>query len=200
MAYYPAPKNASTTLRGLFFRIENGRDFVPFRINGSYIDLFTLYGHNKNFERAPAPDGFEKVAVVREPISRFKANYRWLVRARHVDFGEVPEINDFVARFESLRTRSPKGFFHLQPQALFVGTDLTYFDRVFKVEELGEMIAYLSARSGLQLEMPWANKTREAADELSPASIARLRQIYSADFRMLGALYEEMASAGSATA
>lgn len=190
VAYYAVPKNASTTLRGLFFRLENGRDFVPFFINGIFIDLFTLYRNNQAFERmAAVPDGFEKVTVVREPISRFKANYRWLVSGGNADLGETPEINDFVSRFEVLRSRSPKAIFHLLPQSYFLGNDLAYFNKVFRVEDLAEMICYLSDRSGLNLSMPWENRTKEAADDLSPESIAKLRDLYRVDYKLLGGLY-----------
>jgi hypothetical protein len=190
VVYYPAPKNASTTLRGLFFLMENGREFVPFVINGTYIDLFGLYRHSQLFERTATPDGYERVAVVRDPIRRFKANYRWLVTAGNADFGEKPEINDFVSRFEVLRTRTPKSLFHLQPQSAFLGNDLGYFNRVFKVEELGDMIVYLNGRSGLDLALPWENRTRETSDELSPDSTAKLRDLYRVDYKLFGGLYE----------
>jgi len=191
VAYYPAPKNASTTLRGLFFRLDNGRDFVPFLLNGVHTDLFVLYRNNQPFERATAPAGYEKVAVVRDPIGRFMANYRWLISAEHTDIGEKPEINDFVSRFESLGTRTPKAMFHLMPQAYFLGGDLTYYDKIFKVEALGQMFSYLSNRAGSELPMTWDNRTKVAADELSAQSIAKLRDVYRADYKLLSQIYAE---------
>lgn len=191
VAYYPAPKNASTTLRGLFFRLDNGRDFVPFFLNGVYTDLFTLYRNNQPFTPSVAPGGYEKVAVVRDPIGRFRANYRWLISAGNTDIGEKPEINDFVSRFEHLRARSAKAMFHLMPQAHFLGRDLAYYDKVFKVEELGQMFSYLSNRAGSEVSMSWENRTKVGADELSEQSIAKLRDVYRADYKLLGALYGE---------
>lgn len=190
VVYYPAPKNASTTLRGLFFRIDNGREFVPFFLNGLYTDLFTLYRHNQPFAASAPPAGYEKVAVVRDPIARFMANYRWLVSARNTDIGEMPEINDFVSRFENLRARSAKAMFHLMPQTHFLGGDLGYYNKVFKIEDLGQMIAYLASRAGFDLSMPWENRTKVATDELSEKSIAKLHDVYRADYKLLAGLYE----------
>ena len=187
--YFAVPKNGSSTLRRLFFEIENGFDFRDFTINGQSVDLFWLYRHAQPFTRTTVPEGYSKIAVVRDPLSRFLSNYKWLVVDRNGDFGEMPDIDDFIARFETFVERSPKARFHLTPQSVFLGNDLSYFDKVFRMEALSELADYLSARSGTERRLPWENRTAEQENVLSGSSIEKLMKIYRVDYDFLKEFY-----------
>lgn len=189
--YYPAPKNASSTLREVFFETDNGFAFRPFEINGRRIDLFWLYRNQELFKPAAPPSGFESIAAVRDPIKRFVSFYKWAVVDNNCSFERVVEINEFVTDFETYLEHSPKVRFHLAPQVAFVGNDLQFFDRVFQVEKMHELEEYLSIRAGVPVRLPVTNPSASAVtpSTLTDASVRRLRGLYDEDYRLLAPLY-----------
>lgn len=198
--YYPAPKSASTTLREVFFEIENGRPFQPFRINGRAVDLFWLYGHSELFKAVKAPEGHEVFTVVRDPVERFLSFYKWGVIDNHCNYDRPVEINDFVADFANQLSRTPKIRFHLSAQFLFIGKDLSYYHRIFRMEDMVELGHYLSARAGRDITVGRANSSSRPrpANDLSAASRARLAEIYREDYALLKDYYSPQS--GPATA
>ncbi len=189
--YYPAPKCASVTLRELYFEIENGYPFRRFTINGEAMDLFWLYGHGELFAPIDVPPGHDVIAVVRDPVDRFLSFYRWGVIDNHCNFESPIEINDFVANFATLLNRTAKIRFHLSAQLMFIGTDLSRYDRIFRIEELADLERYLSERSQTEVRIRRLNtSTRQSiASELTPASRARLVEIYREDYDLLKDFY-----------
>lgn len=187
--YFPAPKNGSTSLRRLFFELENGFQFRKFTINGRPTDLFWLYRNQELFKAVSAPAGYEKIAVVRDPVSRFLSNYTWLVTDRNVNFPQTLEVDDFVDALKEVIAQSSKARFHLMPQSAFLGTDLSYYDRVFRMEDMAELYRYLSERSGLKIELPWENRSTSNVPLLSKNSLRKLEQIYQADYALLQKVY-----------
>jgi Sulfotransferase family len=188
-AYFPVPKNGSTSLRHLFFKIENGFDFVPFKINGKPQDLFWLYRHNRPFARIGVPEGYAKMTVVRDPFARFISNYRWLAADWKAHFQETPSVDGFVARFEEFVKHSPKARFHLATQSVHLGGDLSYFDKVFRMENLPEVADYLAERGGVEMQLPWTNQSADLDDTASGASMDKIIRIYRRDYDLLGSFY-----------
>jgi hypothetical protein len=189
VVYFPAPKNASTSLRGLFFELENGFKFRKFSINGKATDLFWLYRNQETFKAIEVPPEYEKISVVRNPVSRFISTYKWLVSGHDTYFREPLEINEFVGSLEIIGRQSAKAKFHLMPQFVFLGTDLSYFHRVFRVEDLAELNRYLSGRSGLKIDLPWENQSSKLEQALSTESLGKLEHIYKADYELLHKYY-----------
>lgn len=189
--YYPVPKNASSTLREVFFEIDNGFPFRPFEINGRRIDLFWLYRNQETFKAVSAPAGFESIAVVRDPVKRFVSFYKWAVTDNNCNFERVIEINEFVRDFETHLKSSPKVRFHLAPQITFIGKDLGFFDRVFQLEILRDLEEYLSKRAGVPVRLPISNPsaTVKPSSTLSDASIRRIMDLYHEDYRLLAQFY-----------
>lgn len=189
--YYPAPKSASSTLREVFFEIENGYRFKRFLINGREINLFWLYDHGEHFKPVEVPQGHETFTVVRDPIDRFISFYKWGVIDNNCGFKQPVEINAFVTGFAEFMNYSPKVRFHLTPQYLFTGKDLSYYNRIFRIEDLAEVGHYLSERAQKTISFGKVNSTSQRASEidLTPASRARLAEIYREDYDLLKAHY-----------
>lgn len=189
--YYPAPKSASSTMREVMFEIDNGFRFPGFKINGQPIDLFKLYENGEKFRPVEVPPGFELFTLIRDPIKRFVSFYKWGVMRNKCNFERHIDINAFVDHFEDYLDASPKVRFHLLPQFQFVGKDLAYYNRVFKVENLAELEAYLSARAGKEISIPRVNTTAllNQAPALTPQSVARLKDIYRQDYELLRGHY-----------
>jgi hypothetical protein len=187
--YFPVPKNGSTSLRHLFFEIENGFAFTPFKLNGRSQDLFWLYRHNRPFARIAVPEGYSKIAVVRDPFARFVSNYRWLAADWKSRFQEAPSIDRFIARFGEFVKHSPKARFHLATQSVHLGGDLSYFDRIFRMERLSEVADFLAERGGMELRLPWTNRSPDLDDAVSDASLEDIRRLYRRDYELLGSIY-----------
>lgn len=189
--YYPAPKSASSTLREMFFEIENGYRFKRFLINGREISLFWLYGHGEPFKPVKLPPGYESFTVIRDPIGRFLSFYNWGVIDNRCGFDRPVEINAFVADFKTYLNFSPKVSFHLSPQHLFIGRDLSFYNRIFRTENLIELGSYLSQRSGKEISVGKVNSssTCVGAHDLTPESRKRLAEIYKEDYALLKDYY-----------
>jgi len=189
--YYPSPKSASSTLREIFFEIENGYRFKRFLINGHEMSLFWLYGHGELFKPVKLPPGYEAFAVIRDPIGRFLSFYNWGVIDNRCGFDHPVEINAFVADFKTYLNMSPKIGFHLSPQHLFIGRDLSFYSRIFRTENLAELGSYLSQRSGRDIHVGKVNgsSTRVCSKDLTPDSRKRLVEIYKEDYALLEAYY-----------
>lgn len=76
ISYYPVPKCACTSLKLVFFRIENGYDFRNFRVNGKMRYIHSFYASRK-FANARDLDGDDhfRFAVVRDPVERLLSCY-----------------------------------------------------------------------------------------------------------------------------
>lgn len=189
VAFYPVPKNASSMLRDVFFQLENGFPFRSFTINGRQLTLFWLYGHNHLFKPSETPEGYAKIAIVRDPVKRFISNYKFLVLNKHdTAIKEIPDVNTFVSRFEEF-VGLPMTGFHLLPQIRFLGPDLNYFDKVFRMEALSDVADYLSERLGTEIRLPVKNQGSDHEVSLSEASIEKLKRLYQADYQLLRAFY-----------
>jgi hypothetical protein len=189
--YYPAPKSASSTLRDIFFEIENGYRFKSFVINDQEVNLFWLYGHGELFKRVEVPDGYEVFTVVRDPIERFVSFFKWGISDNHCRLDRPVGINDFVANLGSYLDSSPMIHFHVSPQFRFIGKDLSFYHRIFPMEELTELGHYLSERSQKQVTVGKTNPSsrQSKSNDLTPQSRAKLIDIYSDDYALLKDYY-----------
>lgn len=188
--YFPAPKIASSSLRELFFELDNGFPFRKFEINGGLVDLFWLYRNQERFKPQPIPEGYESLAVVRDPIKRFISFFKWGIIDGNCAVDGIESIDQLVGSFERLEM-SPKARFHLLPQNVFLGKDLSFFDRVFTVEKLEEITSYLTERAGKVVLLPRTNISANTSGKLklNNSSVEKLRQIYYMDYELLKEFY-----------
>jgi Sulfotransferase family len=187
--YYPAPKSASTSLRNVFYELDNGTSFKPFKLNGKTIALFWLYKNEEGFRPEQPPPGIDKIAVVRDPVMRFISFYTWAILKGRCPLPGVTDINHLVETLETHLEGNAMARFHLAPQHLFIGKDLSYFDRIFRTENLDELAAYLSERAGRPVPMQRENVTKTEVPPLTDTSMAKLRQLYAADIELLSGFY-----------
>lgn len=199
IAYFPAPKSACTSIKSLFFQIENGVPFKPLVRHGQMFHIHNFYGTvpfgriNQELLR-----DFWRFAVYRDPISRFLSCYSnrvlhfrelsaTMLSAEAQQAGAVPDpdLDTFIERIEIYRVYSPSIQHHCAPQVHFLGRDPDYFQRIFTLQSLSEMVEELRQRTGRSLQLPHEQRggPKLTSDDLSPKSRAALEQIYRADFR-----------------
>lgn len=153
------------------------------------MDLFWLYRNQEIFKAIEVSPEYEKICVVRNPISRFISTYKWLVTGHDAYFREPMEINEFVSSLENIGRQSAKAKFHLMPQSVFLGTDLSYFQKVFRIEDIAVLNGYLSRRCGLNINLRWENRSGKQEHTLSSESLRKLEHSYKADYELLQRYY-----------
>ena len=72
-----------------------------------------------------------------------------------------------------------------------LGTDLSFFDRVFTIEKLEEITSYLTERAGKVVLLSRTNISANTSGKLklNNSSVEKLRQIYYMDYELLKEFY-----------
>ncbi|TDL75024.1 hypothetical protein E2L08_15595 [Palleronia sediminis] len=206
LSYFSVPKVACSSLKHFLFQIENGFAFRNFWANGKYYTIHNVCYSSRPFEKEKALVGKDKFtfAVVRDPVSRFISAYRDKVAGRCIapardltdrdrDNGMVPEpdLGTFVANLERYRDLSPEVRRHTEPMTFYLGTDPAFFDRIYGMRELDEVVEDVRQRVGGTVPaLPHRNASTPpegGAQDLSDRQDAAVRNYYAEDYRIFGA-------------
>lgn len=183
IAYVPSPKVACTSLKTMFYRIENDRDFVPSIRNSA---KFYIHGYYPTVPFARTPQekirDFFRICVVRDPVKRFLSSYSNRVcfhkelnekrlSSEAIKAGAIPDpsLEEFVERLELYRKHSNSILHHTDPQVVFLGGDPGYYSRIYQMNELENLRNDLSSRSGMDLNLPHA---QNGGPKIEPASLS----------------------------
>lgn len=205
VSYYPAPKCACTSLKHLAFKLENDFDFRIFHINGVMMHIHSLYA-SLGFDRSRSLDTptHARITVVRDPIDRFLSAYgnrvlhhNELSEARIRDGGSKldlkprPDLGELVDNLENYRLADVSIKHHTDPLTYFLGTDPAYYDRIFALHQIHDLVKWLEGRTGGPLVLAHEQRGGKKfhRSDLSSAQIARLQQFYAADYESLGAYF-----------
>lgn len=199
IAYFPVPKAACTSVKTMFFQIENGAPFKPMRRHGQMFHIHNFYGTQPfNRQDPEVLRSFWRFAIHRDPIARFLSCYSNRVlhfkelsaamlsdQARAAGAIPDPDLETFIERLDLYQEHSPSIRHHTAPQITFLGRDPGYFDRIYAMKELPQMVAELEARTGLQLHLPHEQRGGPKLDlrDLGANALERLNRIYRADLR-----------------
>ena len=199
IAYFPVPKAACTSIKTMFFEIENGVPFKPMQRHGQMFHIHNFYGTQPfNRQNTGQLQDFWRFAVFRDPVARFLSCYsNRVLHFRELSPGMLsqqaqaagalpdPDLDTFVERIELYREYSPSIRHHVAPQVSFLGRDPGFFDRIYSMKELKQMVADLEERMGLQLHLPHEQRggPKLTLADLGANTRDRLSAIYRADFR-----------------
>lgn len=198
ISYTSVPKNACTSLKNMFYYIENKSNFVNLVRNGSVFHVHNFYGCKAfNPNELSDASSYWKFAVVRDPLQRLVSCYRNRVLHHHelderfiaanfVKEGALPKpsLDVFVERLELYCRASRSIAHHTKPHVFFLGSDPHQYDRLFSIGELPLLVTELCDRTGMEL-----NLTKEqnlgpqmSVADLSPNAIDKLRAFYKKDY------------------
>jgi hypothetical protein len=203
LAYFPAPKNACTSLKTLMYFLQTGEKFVKHvGTDGKLIFIHDMIKSPKFVLHDPASteDCF-RFAVVRDPIERFCSFYA----NRVVDFKELsekvvhgplarelglkadPDINEFVDKLAAYRYFNEGISHHTDPQTYYLGPDPSYFHKLYDIKQLGQLLEDLRSKTGQDVELPrfQVSASHAPASDLTRHSLRALRQFYSGDYAFL---------------
>lgn len=202
LAYFFVPKVACTSLKSMFFEIENGRPFQPFTVSGVEKTVHAVYGH-AFFDRVDtaALEGFTRIALVRDPVARIVSCYRNRIGAKNVlarpeeagklagmGLSSAPSLSDFVARLRRYRKANRIIAHHSHPLSTHLGRDPAYFSRIYRFAELPEMAADICAHVGRAVALPHLQRegTGESVADLTAEEADRIRTLYAEDYEIFG--------------
>lgn len=199
VAYIPSPKVACTSLKAMFYRIENEHDFVPtirnsvkFHIHGYYPTV----PFRKNIQERIRDH--HVICVVRDPVRRFVSCYSNRV-CFHKELSEKrlsseaiiagampnPSLEDFVERLEIYRHYSPSIAHHTDPQATFLGENSKIYSRIYQMDELDNLRQDLSERANMPLDLPHAQNggPKIPVEALSANASEKIKAFYQKDYQ-----------------
>ena len=198
LTYISIPKVACTSLKHYFYELENGQSFTPAQPGNQYAT--TIHRHAKSIPFSNLDPhkmmGHKVIAVVRDPWKRILSCYADKVvhrKALHdVEFstkqaalGMVadPSLDNFIDLLAHYRAASPLIRHHSQPLSFFLGTNPTFYDRIFSLRQLPELIEYIGTIVPDAPQIKYLN--RRTAKKVSPSQeqIKRNRPYLEAAFR-----------------
>lgn len=223
LIYYDIPKVACTSLKALFWEIENGR---PLPVRGKLsiaqriqkklgllevTDIHYQHGYRTcSHARARTldlPEGFERITVLRDPIARLYS--AWTNKAGEDVFERRDEMEDllneelsvspgfgeYIDRFEAYRSVSRPVRVHTLPYSWHLGPDLSAYDHVFKIEDMDALRAFLSGKAGYEISLPHSNSTPAAPPGagLHQKQIDRLLDLTRVEYDWLNGFYDQTA-------
>ena len=206
LSYTPVPKTACTSLKMVFFDVENGREFVPFRRNGREFHIHNVYASVLfNAKQAERLADHRRLILVRDPIRRLLSAYgNRVVHHRELslasarkellahDLAPDPELKEFVAKLPRYAKAVESIDHHARPLVDFVGTDAGHYTRVYRMSEIGELVADVSAIAGRKLPLGrlQTGGPKLSVDDLGRKEIDALREFYAEDYRAFGRWFE----------
>jgi len=206
IAFVAIPKVACSSIKHLFFELENDTSFTLFRANGRAYNVHNFYP-SRYFRRDYDPEDFAdcfRFVVLRDPVQRFLSCYsnrvlthrnlaRWALPDGANEAGATPDpdLSGFVARLDLYRKWSKHIRHHTDRAVDFTGPDLSWFDAVYPIERMDDCAARLSEICARPIVMPH----RQAGDrkftiaDLSPAELDKIVAFYRADYDLMADYY-----------
>ena len=213
IAYFPVPKIACTSLKDLFFRLENnlgnsagvnGDPIWPLLINGQKINIHTLY-QTKDFGAIDLAkfSEYRKFAVVRHPVDRLVSCWRSrVIRYKELsaeciqnelrnlqvappdpDFEEFVDLLHIYRRMKSIKH-------HTDLMANFLGTDTSIYTKIFHLNEISEFEKHIREVTGLDLKLNHLQTAPTESPNLSKKLIEKIERIYKVDYDTFGYLFK----------
>ena len=129
----------------------------------------------------------ETLAVVREPVDWLGSWFRYRSRDEIAGTSKSTRglsFDQFVEAYLSEGDRAD--FAEVGSQAKFLAQDekIIPVNHLFRFENLGALVSFLSARTGKELALPAVNVSPRAELSLAPSLRAELERRYAADFAL----------------
>lgn len=206
IGFVAIPKTACSSIKHLFFELENGFNFQIFRANGKDYNVHTIYPSRyfKKGYRVSDYDDYFRFLIVRDPVKRFLSSYSnrviyyknlapWTLSKEARDAGATPnpDLIGYVERLELYRAHSGHIRHHTDSVHTFTGKDLSWFDEVYPIEEMGRCAADLSRVCGQPITIPHEQSggPKFQLSDLPPEHLAKVIDFYAEDYALLSKFY-----------
>jgi len=208
LIYIPLPKNACTSIKQALHEIEFGKPFdatldefrVYDEIHDYYLKRPNAFTGKKELETLA---GYTRFAVVRDPVKRLLSCYR----NRVLDSGDLnesrktlrrkglsaqPDLDSFIMNLDQYRKINSIIEHHSRPQSAFLDGSLRYFDKIYRMKDLGQLFDLLKKQKrGLAIRQRKTGGTEVGLENLSEGAFEKLLEFYRDDYKLLKEYYSE---------
>lgn len=206
IAFAAIPKTACSSLKHLFFQLENKFEFQTFRANGKAHNIHTFYP-SRYFERGYKTSDFDeyfRFLIVRDPVKRFLSAYsnrvlhynnlaKWELSPAALAAGATPnpDLPTFIEKLELYRTHSGHIQHHTDLVGDFTGPSLDWFDAVWPIERMGDCAQKLTEIVGRPIAIPHEQTGGKKffVTDLTPAQLNKVVNFYREDYALLKDFY-----------
>jgi len=207
IVYFPMPKTACTSLKMLFFQINEGRIFETYQEDGKLMHIHNAAYGSPSFWDVKHKDfqDMTRIALIRDPVSRLLSAYSNRVRyhrelseqridmdlADRLGVGPDPSPDEFFINLEKYRFLSNSIRHHTDLATTFLGPDLEYFQKVYPIEEIGKLTRFLSetVKQDLVLGREQTGGKKVQFKDLSSQARKQLTQYCLGDYALMKDYY-----------
>ncbi|WP_226638557.1 sulfotransferase family 2 domain-containing protein [Novosphingobium profundi] len=207
ISYFPVPKTACTSIKYLFYYVENGKDFEMTEVNGEVQHIHNSMYPTEYFQVVDqkALVGSTRIAVIRDPVARMLSAFSNRVgfhkelsedridmeMARKLEVHPNPSPDHFFNNIEKFRALSPSIKHHTDMTSAFLGYDLSYYHKIYTINELDELVDFLQGETGMDLKMgrEQTGGAKLAFSDLLPRARKNLLQYCYGDYALMRGYY-----------
>ncbi|MEL6206003.1 MAG: sulfotransferase family 2 domain-containing protein [Pseudomonadota bacterium] len=211
LSYFAVPKCACSSLKNFFFTLTQGVTFAEAKAQGrtppgNKAHVHQVYPSRSFADSASRSDpGWTHIAVVRDPVSRVVSCYANKIQQRNVlsepetaeraraeGLSLTPSISEFVADIDGYHAVSSSLRHHSMPLSHFLGTDPSYFARIFALSELPLLVAMVAEHTGRDVPaLPHVQRSgsKQVMNDISEADAAAIRDRFAEDIDLYGAWF-----------
>jgi hypothetical protein len=208
LLFVSAPKVACSSIKTAFFEIENGFPFQPFYANGVYRHIHDVAVYPAvSFDRVKSwtHDGFFRLTMVRDPVSRFLSAYSNRVlyykelsaerigdRLAESGLPPDPSLSVFVDFFDEYRLASNSIRIHTDPMVFYIGADPSFYDHIFNIRQIKQFDQVVSEYIGRKYETPHiqAGGPKLERSTLSDSQTEKIMMFYASDYKFYKEWFE----------
>lgn len=202
----PVPKTACTSIKTALAVVDPAVPASTSELVANPKTVHKIYSTRRfRLHRWRAYDGWWRFAVLRDPLARLLSAYADVVigrnglrdspriRAAGHELPVAPDPDFFFQNLAAYRDASSLVKHHVLPARIFVGPDLSRFDRVYRIEELPDLANDLSYRVGKKVTFPRINKSagKLRFSGLKPTTRDAVRDYLAADYALFAGYYPD---------
>ena len=202
LSYVSAPKVACTSLKHLFFEIENGRPWQSFAANGKRYYIHRFYPGLPFADLPHERIGeHQRLCAVRDPVTRILSCYANRV-VHHRDLqrrpfteemcaaglSREPSLESFTLNLETYCQHFSSIRQHARPLVHFLGHDPSWYHGIYPLRALEDFRAHVEAVVG---HAPALGHRQTGGPKLSPEDLGEkarrhIEAIYAEDYAIWG--------------
>jgi hypothetical protein len=206
VAYFPIPKNATSSVKRLIYELDAGVPFTATVQKSLGVSVHGLYpSRGGGGKWRPYFDNYTTIAVVRDPIKRLLSAYGNRVIERRVfektpevrrqlqqrGLSLVPELDEFVEQLETYSSVSPHLRAHILPQSTYVGAIWDRLAIKLPIEQVGTLPDLIHQKTGQRVALPHVQAAgpKPSPKLLSDSHFNKVVSMFAADYEMLKDFY-----------
>jgi hypothetical protein len=203
LAYFSTPKACSTSMKKVLYELEQDRPCAQgYKFLHRQFPTFPITP--ADFEAARAYWCF---TILRDPVSRLMSAYgnrvqhhndiqnyversyesRTKFRLRYPFLNLHPSANEFYENLAFYQSICYSIWHHTVSVSQFLGSDLTFFDAIYKIKDIPELAQELSRRTGRTINLPHEQTEGQKVTlgMLSPKARANVLAYTRPDYELL---------------